>query len=172
MGNYVFLPFENDEEACTATHTLTLLGAPEGYTISVGEAVVPPVQLAITCPFDNDDAIAYLVERTAPIMTAEQNTAFENWLTGEGEAEGCDGETGTPSADLEGAKDAMVAALYGPFAELYANESAGDTACELVNTATNAFFFQSTYEDEVGRQAVFELTTPPPPVEIEPTFTG
>ena len=67
-----------------------------------------------------------------------------------------------------------MGALDPTFLAIY-DDNSGDNACNNVGTAYDVFFLQTSYESEVGRQAIFELTTPTPPPAppvIAPTFTG
>ena len=173
-GNYVFLPFADQDDACDATHTLSLVGAPEGYTITVGEAVVPPLEQGLLCAIDEDAAEAAALDAAADVLTEAELAALTAFVTADtGTVEGCEVGTGvgTPSTDLAAAAAALVAALEPPFLALYDEFSSGDSDCEAVLDATYVFWFQTTYHAEVDRQAVFELTTPEP-VVLEPTFTG
>ena len=104
-------------------------------------------------------------------MSAAAFTALTTFVEGDGVGEGCNDGTGVPSADLASAATALVGALDSTFIEFYDGD---ESACDNVDDAYFTFYLQESYASEVGRQAIFELTTPPlpPPVVITPTFTG
>ncbi len=173
VGNYVFLPFE-DFDSCTAPQTMDLVGQPAEYTVKVGQAIVPP-----TPAFECGNTFGPVHDAAAAILTAPELAAFDDFR-----ANGCDSENG-PSDDLQDAADALVGTLEGEFLTNYEDLSAGGTPCEVVVTADDWFANQTIYGLEVGRQAVFDLTTPvqppttpaspaapPAAVVVTPHFTG
>jgi hypothetical protein len=178
VGNYVFLPDmgstlstsnlsvgalppgfpapQADAQAIDPVPvTFRLVGAPAGFTVTVGTAVVDPIEL------DQVDIDAAL----QAIMTPAQFAAIDD-----PEANGCGVMENNPNAALIGARDAMVAALDPDFLAFYNDVSVGDTGCALVDDAYFVFIFQVFYDAEVDRQAIFALTSPAIPASI--TFTG
>ena len=172
VGNYVFLP----DTGCDSEFTLNLVGSPPGYIVTAGTAHVltpePGFPLFNACA-DNEDALPF----AQPLMSANAFTALTSFVEAGGDAEGCELQEPEPSADLAAAASALVGALDPIFLAIYEDNS-GNGACNDVAIAYDMFFFQTSFEAEVGRHAVFELTTPPPPppppvpTAITPTFTG
>lgn len=167
VGNYVFLPYVE----CDTEFTLNLVGSPPGYIVKVGTALVLPPELGFPifsgCS-SPDDALPF----AEPLMSPAAFTALTNFIEGDGTGEGCTDGTGVPSADLASAATALVGALDSTFTEFYDGD---ESACQNVEDAYFVFYLQTSYEAEVGRQAIFELTTPPlppPPPLVTPTFTG
>jgi hypothetical protein len=174
VGNYVFLPYQDQSDACSEPQTMDLVGFPAGYTVKVGQAVVPATP-AFVC----SDTSSAVHDAAAATLTAPELAALDDFLDN-----GCDEGTG-PSTDLEDAADALAGTLEGAFLEHYEDEIDGATPCDAVGIAYDWFGAQTVYDLEVGRQAVFDLTTPTPTptptptspappaaVVVTPAFTG
>jgi hypothetical protein len=171
VGNYVFLPGDAQPVVDSAgvnvpsglalpvagvPVTLRLVGAPAGFTVSVGEAIVPR--------FEVTDA--EVLAAAQPLMSTGAFNALSD-LVNTGTGGGCPNPPGTgPDSDLTDAYTAIVAALEPPFKELV-NWPAMPN-CSDVGSAALVFQFQLGYLEEVGRQAVFELKT----LTAAITFTG
>jgi hypothetical protein len=174
VGNYVFLPFDGQNDSCTGSQTMNLVGHPAMFTVTVGQAIVPP-----TPAFDCSNTSGPVHDAAAAVLTAPELAAFDDLVE-----KGCDEGTG-PSADLQDAADALVGTLAGEFLANFEDASAGGTPCQLVVAAYDWFAYQTIHGLEVDRQAVFDLTTPvsppttptspvapPAAVVVTPHFTG
>jgi hypothetical protein len=161
VGNYVFLPFDTPLDSCTQSQTLRLVGHPSGYTVKVGSAIVPPTP-GLLCGPSSVDTVNTVAEAIMSPAAFTALTAYNN------DSSSCNT---VPSADLQSAADALEGALKGQFLTLFQDASAGATPCDTVGDAYNWFAYQTLYDLEVGRQAVFKLTTPPAPTTTTPPTT-
>jgi len=160
VGNYVFLPFGNPLDTCTETQTMHLVGQPSGYTVKVGQAIVPPA-LGFLC---GPALVNPVVQAAAEAIMSP--AAFTALTAYNANPSSC---VTTPSPSLQAAANALIGALHGQFLDLYNTAASSETACDAVGEAYNVFGEQILYELEVGRQAVFELTTPPAPTTTTTT---